>query len=529
MAVVPGVGHQDFRAVVELRNAPRRSEEDHGEARLADVVTQLGVDPAHVVVVGKDDVLERVGVEEIVAQHLVQPDPVGMPAFLFVQALHEGVVEGEVQQARQAGGIPVGILLALLPIGEDGGVEAPFLAADVEVGIGLAHGTGPARHEFGVGIGVGVHPDATEPEVFDPPDGVLYEVIGQQGLALVQVGHGLDEPAVGEAPAVRLAHVGIAQGRAPVGGGGEGATVVDPVLGGQVVHPRVLGPAVVHDHVHDELEAVFAGGIGEPEIFLVGAEARIDPVVIGGGVAVIGPLRLVVLEQRIEPDGGVAHVGEVVEVVRDAGQVAAVPSMVVFAVWSLQHPLDGIITGIAIGETVRRDQADGVAAIVARDLPPGPFAQRKGSAADGLAIALLLQPVQFDFTGFRPLFDAEVDEGIVGAVPVGDPADGDAGVVDLHLKTGQVVAMDHQLDPFLGHVHPPERGVNAVDKGLAKDRLTGKPEGANGQEGMTVPHARKETAEPVQASGEFTPSRVPGQSMTQRTDPPALSVTLLPR
>ena len=73
MAVVSCIGHQDFRPVIELRYAARGGKEDHGQTCLARIVSELGVDPAHVVVVREDDVVEGVGVEEVVAEHFMEP------------------------------------------------------------------------------------------------------------------------------------------------------------------------------------------------------------------------------------------------------------------------------------------------------------------------------------------------------------------------------------------------------------------------------------------------------------------------
>ena len=78
------------------------------------------------------------------------------------------------------------------------------------------------------------------------------------------------------------------------------------------------GAAMVRDQVHDDANAAVPGFGGEPTVEVVVAETRIDAVVVGGGIPVVGELRLVVLEDRIQPDLGVAHVGDVVEVVEHA-------------------------------------------------------------------------------------------------------------------------------------------------------------------------------------------------------------------
>ena len=169
VAVVAGIGHEDFCPVVELGNAAGGRKEDHGQPCFAHIVAELGVHPAHVVVVRKDDVVKGIGIQEVIAQHLIQPDPVGMPSLLFVHTLHESVVKREVEQPRQAGGVTVSVVLSPLPIGQYGRVEAPLFATNVQMGIGRFHGAGPRGHEAGIGIRIGVHSNTTQSQVFDPP------------------------------------------------------------------------------------------------------------------------------------------------------------------------------------------------------------------------------------------------------------------------------------------------------------------------------------------------------------------------
>src|SRR5690606_37613172 len=114
------------------------------------------------------------------------------------------------------------------------------------------------------------------------------QVTCQVRIALVEVGHGLDEPAVGEAGAVAGRGVGVLDRGAAVVGGGEAAAVVDPVAAGQVAHPPVLRADVVEHHVHDDADAVFAGLARQRAEVLVAAHARVDPVQVGDRVAVVG-------------------------------------------------------------------------------------------------------------------------------------------------------------------------------------------------------------------------------------------------
>src|SRR6185436_18536644 len=95
-------------------------------------------------------------------------------------------------------------------------------------------------------------------------------------------------------------------------------TRIGPVVAGMVDH-----------HVEDDaqrmgLPVLLVGVSGGHEVdqVLLGAEARIDAEVVVDVVTVVGAG--IVLEDRREPDGGAAEPGDVVEVPRDAADLAAV-------------------------------------------------------------------------------------------------------------------------------------------------------------------------------------------------------------
>ena len=173
---------------------------------------------------------------------------------------------------------------------------------------------------------------------------------------MVQVGHGRHKPAVDGLMQVHLRGIGVEYRRELVAGlqvgtlgrlravgiGGEaGHRVaaalllaeplggVQPVLRGHVADPRVFESAMVEDHVHHHFQSVLMCVGDERAILLIGAEARVYAVVVGGGVAVVGAEAVVgvgrvVFQDRREPQGGDAELIEVVEVLADALEVAAV-------------------------------------------------------------------------------------------------------------------------------------------------------------------------------------------------------------
>ena len=71
----------------------------------------------------------------------------------------------------------------------------------------------------------------------------------------------------------------------------------------------MLKTAMVEDHVHDNLQSFRMGLVAETLVVLVGTEAGIHLVIIGGGIAMIGGEAVVcvggvVLKYGGKPEGG---------------------------------------------------------------------------------------------------------------------------------------------------------------------------------------------------------------------------------
>ena len=203
---------------------------------------------------------------------------------------------------------------------------------------------------------MGILADAVDAGVLDPPDTVLDQVVGDQRIVLVQVGHTAVEPAVGEEFALGRSRVRVDRRPLVVAGADEGVVEVEPVAGRQVAHPPVAAAAVVEDHVHDDLHAASVGLVDEVDVLLHGAEARIDVVVVRDGVAVVGAG--VVLLDRVEPDGGHAQVIDVVEMIYHTLDVTTVTAAGAAAVGA--GAFDGVVVRIAVCKTVRRDEVQDV-------------------------------------------------------------------------------------------------------------------------------------------------------------------------
>ena len=85
---------------------------------------------------------------------------------------------------------------------------------------------------------------------------------------------------------------------------------------------------MVENHVHHHLQSLAVRLINKAAVFVVGAETWVNAVIVGGGIAVIGALCLlvggVVLQHGRKPQGCNAQLVEVIQVLANAFQVAPV-------------------------------------------------------------------------------------------------------------------------------------------------------------------------------------------------------------
>ncbi len=87
----------------------------------------------------------------------------------------------------------------------------------------------------------------------------------------------------------------------------------------RVDEPRVLVGGVVDDEVDDDADAAITGGAQQLDEIAMRAQPRIDPVEVGDVVAVVAVGARV---ERHEPQARHAEVGEIVDALREAGEVA---------------------------------------------------------------------------------------------------------------------------------------------------------------------------------------------------------------
>ena len=109
-------------------------------------------------------------------------------------------------------------------------------------------------------------------------------------------------------------------------------------------------------------------GIGDKGVILpVGAEARVDTVIVGGGIAVVRTARHIILEHGAEPDGCDAERIEIGEVVAHTLHVAAVAAIGIGAVGAdgVGESLGSGALGIPLREAVGHQQIEHVAGVKA--------------------------------------------------------------------------------------------------------------------------------------------------------------------
>ena len=297
---------------------------------------------------------------------------------------------------------------------------------------------------------MGVLADSVDPGIFDPPDAVLDEIVGNERIPVVQVRHPPVEPPVGEEFPLGRSSMRIDRSPFVVAGSHEGVVEVQPVPARKVVHPPMGAAAVIEYHVHHDLHSVVMGLPDESDIFFHGSETGVHRIIVGNCVAVIGPCGI--LLDRIEPDGRDSEVLDVVEMVGYALDVAAVAAAVASPV--RVGPPDGIVGRVAVGKPVWSDEIKDVF--------------RSEAHGSGLGVPLLqlilpygLLPVLFEHyvEGSRLGLGRylEIDEKVVGVLGPDDFSECYSFLFQGHLRAAYILAVDQELQRMVFHADPPER------------------------------------------------------------------------
>ena len=360
--------HADLVAVVEQRRAACGEQEGPRELEPGDVRTAVAHEAPNIVQAEEGDERLRVLVQTVACERFGEPAdraPLG-------EGTADGIEEREIEERVDARIDPVPLRDAALMKGDDRRIAVIDLAHDAqgrEFPLDRRHPWLPeaARH-----VGPGILPDPVQAAHRDPPERVLREVACDLGVVLIQIGEDVEEPSIHR----RLLHggSGVWVGDRPGLPSVVGMLRRGPVEPGRrrrIHHPRVVPPRVIGHHVGNHLDAHGMRLVHERAEPGEVAEVLFDRVEVGRAIAVVVGHRLpvvdllaielvVVVEDRIQPDGGDAEFLEVGQALAYAGEVSA---MVEARLVALQQAArdDGIVVGgVSVGEPVRHDQIDHV-------------------------------------------------------------------------------------------------------------------------------------------------------------------------
>ncbi len=342
-----------------LRHAAQRSQKRHRYLHAAYIAAHDIGYAVGIVVGGHNHHAAQIVVYEVVREYVVHARHALAPFGVVAALLQCGAYRVAQRKVHDRGQVRVEAVLvgvAALPVGQLRYRRRPHLADDVHVGILVENGAAPAAHRLLLVIGVRVDAQAVEPHSLDPPYAPLREVVEHVGIVEVHIGHRAVEP-----PALHLIEIGARGVGVHVRREGKvGLRIfvetVYPVLERLVAVPPVRRGAVVGHYVHDDFQIALVALVDIAAEQLVAAEARVDAVVVAASIAVIGALRLVVEQQRRAPHGRSAQIGDIVEPVDDALQVAAVAAAHVAAVGLLGRVGGRVVRRIAVGEAVGHDK-----------------------------------------------------------------------------------------------------------------------------------------------------------------------------
>ena len=142
-------------------------------------------------------------------------------------------------------------------------------------------------------------------------------------IPLVQVGHRRNKPAINHPFGVVFRSIWIKVHLFNVTGFYILVQVVKPILAGNVFHPYVIAAAVIKNHIHHHTHTLCMRLVNQAHIILVSTETRIHTVIIRCGITVIRTTLHIVFENRIQPDGSHPQILNIVQMLFDTGQVAA--------------------------------------------------------------------------------------------------------------------------------------------------------------------------------------------------------------
>ena len=197
-----------------------------------------------------------------------------------------------------------------------------------------------------------IQANAVEVCCLHPPHCVLNQIARDQRIFLVQVGHGIGKPAVGDIAPRLYGSMRINQLVEIMGSRAMNLErAVKPIRRGRIEHPRMLHAKMIGHQVDHQLHIPCVQRIGKMAIVIQRAEVRIHRIKIGGCVAVVRLRHTAIGSNRRCPKRRNAELLQVIQMLFDPGEVAAMPAAgggAIVAGW--------IARLIAVGEAIGHDQ-----------------------------------------------------------------------------------------------------------------------------------------------------------------------------
>ncbi len=470
--------HQHFGTIIELRNTRHGHQPCQVHLVQVQVFADHAVQPRDIVISLEQNQLPRIRVQVVERQRLIDIGKARTGILAGQRAAHR-FGHREIHQAWQRTRIAVEVLFPALPARYHRRRLVPLFADHVQVWIFSHQAPRVFGQEGALGVAIGVDAQAGQPGVFDPPDIVLYQIGRHQRVGLVHVRHALAKPAGGEVLPVSPGTVWVLHRDPVMAGWDEFAAMVSPVRRRHVLHPPVAAADMRQHHILDDADAALARLRRQALEVGIAAVARIDAVMVGRRVAMVGVGGHVVLDQRSGPDLGEAHAGDVVEAVDHALDVAAVARAAARPIELVPHAGDAVVARVAVGKAVRHDLVDRV--LAGKSLP----GRRAGLARVQFVLVTgrsgAAAEADLKFSWPRGRTDLQVDEQVVLVGDPGDLVDPHARVVDRGGEFRDAFAVNHQLQRFGLHAGPPEGRLQVLDAVVLRLDTAAK-QGAGGEQ-----------------------------------------------
>ena len=226
----------------------------------------------------------------------------------------------------------------------------------------------------------------------------------------------------------------------------------------------MLETTVVENHIHHYLQTFLVSLINELLILCIGSEAWIYTIVIGGSIAMIGTvlaiIRTVVLQNRSKPQGGYTQLVEIIQMLTDSLQVAAMTKTWCRAVAGLvTHVLECIVLQIAIGKTVGHQHVEHILvretdALVTRHLTVLQHILH-------LLRLLALLEVECHLSSLGTI-EIEIHQQVVRRIEAGDAIHLHTRIIHRDIGILDILTIHHQLKRSILHAHIPVGRFNAA-------------------------------------------------------------------